>query len=152
MGLGRALGAFFVLSRPRKYRDPSEWLPNGSRRVTEGLGRHPGGCGRHLKAFRVIWGPFWAKPAGMPSHPSGTGTLRGKVRAFSARHGPILAVFSAFWGLFYLFPGLSDSAELFFGSPLYSPVLKKKALEKKIDLFFFFFFDFFFEKKIEIFI
>ena len=51
-GRKRPFWAIFGLSRPNKDREDSE-------RVPEGLGRHPGGRGRHLKAFRVILGSFF---------------------------------------------------------------------------------------------
>ena len=77
MGLGRAEkgpGAFFglsrpffVLSRPNKDRE-------GSERVPEGLGRRPGGGGRHLKAFRVSLGHFLGGSGhlGRPFRPFGS--------------------------------------------------------------------------------
>ena len=95
-------------------------------------------------------------PAGKPSQPVGnpSGTLRepfqsppdlywalkGRKRPKRAFFGPSKAHFGCFqcyWGLFCLFSGLSDSAKLFFGSPFYSPVLKKNSGRKKKLTFFF---------------
>ena len=76
-------------------------------------------------AFPTLREPFQS-PAGL------SWTLKGRKRPKRAFFGPSKAhfgCFQCFWGLFCLFSGLSDSAKLFLGPPLF-PVLKKKALKK----------------------
>ena len=86
MGLGRAeKGPVAAFPRPRKDREVSESFP-------EGLGRHPGWCGRHLKAFRVILGSSGRVPATWAGH---LGHL-GHVRVSRNRLDLVVVVFGAF--------------------------------------------------------